>query len=355
MKTLRILLSIGMALAILLGCVSCGTESSESQKGTTTASATSQVTSTAEATTLQTVTTQKPVNTTKPAATQASPTTTKKASAPGIAEVPDGPEAYPYPEGNNDFLKQGYKLVWKDDFNGSAPNPADWGYEVGYIRNGEPQYYTDNRRENVWCEDGHLVIQGLKENYVTKDGKTANYTSGSINTHGKHSWKYGVFEMRAKLPVNPANPNLWPAFWTLGSTYNWPRDGEIDIMELWGDNQNEFKNALHWADENDKHASFLTDNQVVSGYTSYILKKGNNIGDDWHIIGMEWDPKRIRFYVDDKQLAIADITAPDMNPDFHDAHYILLNLAFTPDNIDKVPASGWPVQYLVDYVKVYQK
>jgi len=36
-----------------------------------------------------------------------------------------------------------WKLVWSDEFDrDGAPDPAKWGYEVGYIRNGEAQYYT---------------------------------------------------------------------------------------------------------------------------------------------------------------------------------------------------------------------
>ena len=33
------------------------------------------------------------------------------------------------------------KLVWNDEFNGKGlPDPAKWGYEVGFVRNREFQY-----------------------------------------------------------------------------------------------------------------------------------------------------------------------------------------------------------------------
>ncbi|MBR2004283.1 MAG: hypothetical protein IJ991_08905, partial [Thermoguttaceae bacterium] len=35
------------------------------------------------------------------------------------------------------------KLVWNDEFDGDgAPDPEKWGYEIGYIRNNEAQYYS---------------------------------------------------------------------------------------------------------------------------------------------------------------------------------------------------------------------
>nr|AIA89543.1 CAZy families GH16 protein [uncultured Dyadobacter sp.] len=49
-------------------------------------------------------------------------------------------------------------------------------------------------------------------------------------TRGLHEWKYGRFEMRAKLDTQPG---MWPAFWTLGVKGQWPSNGEIDIMEYY--------------------------------------------------------------------------------------------------------------------------
>jgi len=53
----------------------------------------------------------------------------------------------------------GWTLVFSDEFDRpGAPDPAKWGYETGYIRNKEAQYYT-SRRENVRVEGGNLVIE----------------------------------------------------------------------------------------------------------------------------------------------------------------------------------------------------
>src|SRR5262249_32017728 len=57
--------------------------------------------------------------------------------------------------------KNAYRLVWSDEFNKDGPlNDADWGYEIGFVRNQELQWY---QRENAVCKDGDLVIEARRE------------------------------------------------------------------------------------------------------------------------------------------------------------------------------------------------
>ena len=96
----------------------------------------------------------------------------------------------------------GYRYVRGDEFDGpagSAPDPAKRGYEYGFIRNQEPQFYTKDRRENARVEKGLPVITGLPENW-SEGGKTAKYTAASVISQGEFAFKYGRVEIRAKLP-----------------------------------------------------------------------------------------------------------------------------------------------------------
>ena len=127
-------------------------------------------------------------------------------------------------EANSPGAEAQWKVVWSDEFNGPAIDKSVWNYEIGLIRNKEPQYYTD-RAENSYIENGNLVIETRMENY-----RGAPYTSASLNTRGRKAFLYGRIEMRARLPKGNA---IWPAFWTMGERGRWPRCGEIDIMEMW--------------------------------------------------------------------------------------------------------------------------
>ncbi|RUA10627.1 MAG: hypothetical protein DSY82_04530 [Flavobacteriia bacterium] len=136
-----------------------------------------------------------------------------------------------------------YKLVWSDEFDKEGkPDPEKWNYELGFIRAHEKQYYTDSLK-NVRVENGNLIIEAYKEKiknntppfferpaYVDQID-SADYTSASITTRGKKTWKYAKIDIRAKLPKGRG---LWPAFWMLGQNWGkipWPKCGEIDIME----------------------------------------------------------------------------------------------------------------------------
>ncbi len=51
------------------------------------------------------------------------------------------------------------ELVWSDEFDYEGlPDPAKWGYEEGFVRNEELQFYTKERKDNVRVENGMLII-----------------------------------------------------------------------------------------------------------------------------------------------------------------------------------------------------
>ncbi|HOI50197.1 MAG TPA: glycoside hydrolase family 16 protein, partial [Prolixibacteraceae bacterium] len=67
----------------------------------------------------------------------------------------------------------GQKLLWSDEFDYTGlPNPQKWGYEEGFVRNKEAQYYTKERLKNARVENGKLIITAHKEEF-----EGAHYTS----------------------------------------------------------------------------------------------------------------------------------------------------------------------------------
>src|ERR1035437_833474 len=112
----------------------------------------------------------------------------------------------------------GWKLVWSDEFNYTGhPDPAKWGYEDGYVRHNELQYYTVNRLENARVDGHNLLIELRKETPQSFLPTSINdefhrYTAASVNTRNTESWTYGRFEVMAKMPEGKGT---WPAIWFL--------------------------------------------------------------------------------------------------------------------------------------------
>lgn len=252
---------------------------------------------------------------------------------------------------------EGYKLVWADEFNKNGnPDPNNWKYEKGFVRNEEKQWYQE---DNAWCENGVLIIEGRKENKANplyqKDSKawrhnrrTIRYTSSSLITADKQSWQYGRFVMRAKIDVSAG---LWPAWWTLGKKGEWPANGEIDIMEYY-----EGKILANIAVGTHQRYTAAWHSQTKS-----IQELG---GEDWastfHVWRMDWTEKEIALFVDEKLMIRVDMEKlynQDGSGDhpFRQPHYMLLNLALGGLNGGNLDDTPFPNRFEVDYVRVYQK
>ncbi len=259
---------------------------------------------------------------------------------------------------NKNTLKsdKGYHLVWSDEFNtDGVPNLDNWNYEHGFVRNLEDQWY---QKENAVCKNGYLIItakQAFKPNpnFESKEDEdwrknrdSIKVTSSCLLTANKHIWKYGRFEMRAKIPVGDG---IWPAFWTLGVDGNWPSNGEIDIMEYYKGN---ILANIAW--ESNQKWKPIWDSKT------YNLKTfKDNWANEFHIWRMDWDETSIKLYVDDQLLNEVDLTITlngtnHKNP-FHQPHYLLINLAIGGLNGGAYTKTIFPVIYKIDYVRVYQK
>jgi len=257
----------------------------------------------------------------------------------------------PTAEGNANKIPapSGWELVWNDEFDDAVININKWSHEVNAQGGGnnELQYYTA-RPENSFIENGCLVIQALKERYTGPEG-TRDFTSARLRTYRKGDWRYGRFDIKAKLPYGRG---LWPAIWMMPteSKYGgWAASGEIDIMELLGHEPNKVYGTLHYGGEYPRN--------VHSG-KSYTLPQGN-FSDDFHLFTLEWDSTQIRWYVDgtfyQSQEKWYTESAPYPAP-FDQNFYLILNVAVGgnwPDNPDL--STVFPQKMIVDYVRVYRR
>jgi beta-glucanase (GH16 family) len=244
-------------------------------------------------------------------------------------------------------------LTWSDEFNsanGSAPDSTKWTYDLGGggWGNQELQSYT-SRTQNAQIQNGNLVITALQENYTGTDGIGRNYTSARLKTQNLFTRAYGRFEAHIKIPKGQG---IWPAFWMLGNDIrqnDWPKCGEIDIMENIGREPGTIHGSLH-GPSSVAHTSDLTSN--VS------LPAGQNYPDDFHIYAIEWEPGTVRFYVDSNNYATFTQAQWPAGGQwvFDHPFFIIMNVAVGgvwPGSPDAT--TRFPQQMLVDYVRVYTK
>ena len=232
---------------------------------------------------------------------------------------------------NNLLDKDGAYVI--DDFSGDKLDTSKWGYELGWVRNGETQKYVNT---NAIVKDNKLELRAIKDTQ-------GSWTSSSIISKHHFAVMYGKLEARIKF----CNKNgSFPAFWTLGDSFEfgykensspdiiaewWPYCGEFDIVEFYNHN---FTSGIFY--DYDKQDGRVYTNEFNTG--------------DWHIFSMEWlEDGVLKFYIDNK---LVSQTKPTDNRALHIPHFILLNQALgaaggSPDsNCDNMTT-------YVDWVKYY--
>ncbi len=239
-----------------------------------------------------------------------------------------------------------WELVWQDEFDGPAgtpPSPDKWKHDVGGDGWGNEQLEFDTARpENASMDgEGHLVITARKERYQGKD-----YTSARINTSGRLDRAYGRYEARLQLPVGRG---IWPAFWMLGSdvgTVGWPDCGEIDIMEYRGQLPSIVRGSLHGP-------GYSGGNNLGQEHVSAGVK----LNEDFHVYAVEWEPERIRWFLDGTMFFEATpAKLPGKKWVFDHPHFIILNVAVGGNFVGPVDRTTvFPQQMKVDYVRVYAR
>ena len=290
-------------------------------------------------------------------------------------------------------------IIWEENFNNldnwmKVTGNGSWGWG-----NGELEFYQEENVEitDVPGEPGNnaLHITAREESgpgIIDQWGNPLSYTSGKVTTKAKIAIKYGVIETRVRVP--DLNLGGWPAVWLLGTAnYNWPRGGELDMMEMGSRqvfrdlhdehnggngadnstvNQVVGANAIFYSDdavtaENPSGAASISwdpDDDYCRPYYNYDIP----LNDRFVIYRMYWDDESIRFTVIDDSVEHDLYTNPfpidSVSEEFQRPFYLIANLAIGGAFTDAYnlgdPGSGAPVsmpfpaEMYVDYIKVME-
>lgn len=214
-----------------------------------------------------------------------------------------------------------YKKTYSDNFS----DLGNWDVMNNWKDPNGPTIYS---KENVvQNSSGGITIK------VTAEGSLGKYVYHSGRLNSKFTQKYGLFIFNA---IIPQGPHLWPALWTLGikkdRSYDWPKLGEIDLMETM-DSFNNFTSKIICRTTNRSHA-ILPPNGV-----STPLSPGNRTwAVDWYEVKDNNDQitdVKFDFYLDVQvnETTGALVNIKDRNPATPKHSLSLKSLAATYKNI----------------------
>lgn len=243
---------------------------------------------------------------------------------------------------------------WSDEFTGPAgrrPDARTWHREVGNRRqrgwwNNELQYYTARAANASLTGRGRLAIRarvaGPRGHLPCWPRGRCAYTSARLTTEGTVALTHGRVDVRARIPTGRG---LLPAVWMLGDNgRTWPRQGEIDIVEVVGHEPRTAYGTAHGP-------TYF--NEGGLGGTAPL---GGRAERRFHVYSVVKEPERITWLVDDR--AYFSLTPQDLpSADdwvFEQSMHLLLNVAVGGDwPGDPGRRTAFPATMQVDYVRLF--
>ncbi len=252
-----------------------------------------------------------------------------------------------------EYYKKGRVLVWHDEFDGGKIDPDIWCFRRT-MNSADREY--DNTEKHVRIDDNNLHMQVYRSE---KEGLNYSLPEG-ITTWGSMNYKYGYLEMRAKVPYRHG---AWPSFWEQSCTVfqKTPWMSEIDIFEMFSSKDTLCANLHKWG-----YKTHCMYDKVVS----YTFENFENLNEEYHVYGLEWDEKELNFYVDDKKFGTIPIDPVNGNfgyekidgtSGFHDFHFVIMNneifspaSKFQPEGAVLTDEDEMPIDYYIDWIRLYQ-
>ncbi|WP_289269799.1 glycoside hydrolase family 16 protein [Paramuribaculum intestinale] len=236
-----------------------------------------------------------------------------------------------------------WNLVWEETFDGESLDTNVWVR----IPRGESDWnnYMTTEDTVYSMRDGNLVLHGIRNYEGSAD--TAAYLTGGVYTKGKKSFGNGRIEICAKLGHCQGS---WPAIWMLPDpaypNSQWPKGGEIDIME--------------------RLSADTFAYQTVHSYYTLELKKDNepphySTGtikpDDYNVYAVEMYDDSLSFFINDTHTFTYPRIKTELEGQFHfpeAPYYLLIDMQLGGNWVGAVDPAGLPVEMLVDWVRFYE-
>ena len=265
------------------------------------------------------------------------------------------------PENNNHntyWLEEFDDQIFDDNYftyqqgNGFNASNGQW---IGGWGNNELQYYTaagennskfynsaNNTTENLFIEDGSLIIQPIFDNETLFDDPFCLDNSGC-----DYKWEHTSARIITsnKLTISPGSEvtvcfkhpdgtGFWPAIWMLPEGFiegekNWPYDGENDLVEHMINHQSyETQSTIHFGSPG--NADLI--------YKIHSVPTDVDFFDKFHSVTMKWELNKIQYFLDTSETPYFTIIK-DQTTEFNTNHwpfnedfYLIVNVAVGGNN-----------------------
>ncbi len=234
----------------------------------------------------------------------------------------------------------GYEIVVYDEFHGDTLNSDIWETRGNGSRRGG--YNADSQ---VSLRNGNLVITG---EYLTDGEYGEGWYTAAVKL--KERYKQGYYEIRC---ICNDSPGYWSAFWiqadapyTAAISKGGVGGAEIDIFESYCYDSDKYAvtNTIHCAGVDGE----------PEGFQSALLGKfyGDNITKKYNTYGLEWTENEYIFYVN----GVETVRSSFGNGVSQVPEDVIVSLEI-PDlsELESFEKSTFKTEFIVDYVKIYQK
>lgn len=249
--------------------------------------------------------------------------------------------------------KEGYRLIFHDEFDGTEIDRSKW----------IPEYLPSWPKDRSISVPTYRMNDGVMSLTIDKNSRNefdkGMYISGfmSASRTGMHHYdpkrkslrpieaeatqlnQYGYYEMRAKMQ---AGGGVHCAWWLIGFEDDPNQTCEIDIFEILGTDVDRIWSTVHsWKDS------------TIQYHTEHPWFANKRLAKEFHVYGFDWTPEGVTVYVDGIQVMKhrAAITYP------------LVQIVSLYDN--RKARNGWtgtydpsvpyPKTFDIDYIRLYKK
>ena len=253
----------------------------------------------------------------------------------------------------NPLEKEGYRLIFHDEFDGEEINTDKW----------IPEYLPSWPKDRSVCAPTYEMKNGIIRLIIDKNSKNefdkgmhiSGFMSASrtglhhydpkkkalhqIKTEATQVNQYGYYEMRAKMQDGGGVHCAW---WLIGFEDDPNQSCEIDIFEILGTDINRIWSTVHsWKDS------------TIQYHTEHPWFANKKLAEEFHIYGFDWTPEGVTVYVDGIQVMKhkAAITYPLIQIiSFYDNRNAKDGWTGTYD-----PTIPYPKSFDIDYIRMYKK